>query len=111
MFPKEIQKAYINNKEILPVNIDDSLPKDKMKTFLRNKTTHIGWVDDVFKMKEFRDILDEIVGFKENIGDLNANSNTKGREMIQKLREGIRNGTIVKEMKPDGSYIWKKVRK
>ncbi|WP_295115375.1 toll/interleukin-1 receptor domain-containing protein [uncultured Methanobrevibacter sp.] len=34
---KEIQKAYINNKEILPVNIDDSLPKDKMKTFLRNK--------------------------------------------------------------------------
>ena len=35
-----------------------------LKLFLRNKTTHIGWVDDVFKMKEFRDILDEIVGFK-----------------------------------------------
>ena len=34
---KEVQKAYINNKGILPINIDDSLPKGKMETFLRNK--------------------------------------------------------------------------
>ena len=30
--------------------------------------------------------------------------------MIQKIREGIRNGSIVKEYRPDGTYIWKKVR-
>ena len=34
---KEVQKAFINNKGILPINIDDSLPKGKMETFLRNK--------------------------------------------------------------------------
>ena len=33
------------------------------------------------------------------------------KSTIQKLREGIKNGTIVKEYKPDGSYIWKKIRK
>jgi hypothetical protein len=31
--------------------------------------------------------------------------------MIQKIREGIKNGTIIKEMKPDGTYIWRKVKK
>ena len=30
---------------------------------------------------------------------------------IQKIRDGIKNGTIVKEFQPDGKYIWKKVRK
>lgn len=30
---------------------------------------------------------------------------------LQKIREGIRNGSIIKEMKPDGSYVWKRVRK
>ena len=57
-------------------------------------------------------VLDRIY-FGKDVGDNddNANSNIKGREMIQKLREGIRNGTIVKEMKPDGSYIWKRVKK
>ena len=57
-------------------------------------------------------VLDRIY-FGKDVGnnDDNVRLNVNGREMIQKLREGIRNGTIVKEMKPDGSYIWKKVRK
>ena len=69
----------------------------------------------MFKMKEFRDILDEIVGFKDicenNIQTTSTKLKFDSKFTIQKLREGIRNGTIVKEMKPDGSYIWKKVRK
>ena len=57
-------------------------------------------------------VLDRIY-FGKDVGnnDDNVRLNVNGREMIQKLREGIRNGTIVKEMKPDGSYIWKRVRK
>ena len=57
-------------------------------------------------------VLDRIYFGKDvDNNDDNVRSNANGREMIQRLREGIRNGTIVKEMKPDGSYIWKKVRK
>lgn len=29
---------------------------------------------------------------------------------IQKIRDGIRNGTIIKEIKSDGTYIWKKIK-
>jgi hypothetical protein len=70
---------------------------------------HLAWTDAAFEEKRFRDILDDVVGFNESpiskTSDLNNNS------LIQRIREGIRNGTIVKEMKPDGTYIWKKVRK
>ena len=87
----------------------------RFKTFLRNKTTHIGWVDDVFKMKEFRDFLDEIVGFKDSCENDMQTTSTKlkfdSKSTIQKLREGIKNGTIVKEIQPDGTHIWKKIRK
>ena len=37
--------------------------------------------------------------------------NINSREMLQKLREGIKNGTIIKERKSDGTYIWKRIRK
>ena len=50
---------------------------------------------------------------KNALSDIKINSIIvpNSRESIQKIRDGIRNGTIVKEMKSDGSYIWKKVRK
>jgi hypothetical protein len=38
---------------------------------------------------------------------ININSN----DVLKKLREGIKNGTIIKEYQSDGSYIWKKIRK
>jgi hypothetical protein len=69
---------------------------------------HLSWADTAFSEKRFRNMLDEIVGFKESTNNtLTYSSNL----MIQKIREGIKNGNIVKEMKPDGSYIWKRVRK
>jgi hypothetical protein len=36
---------------------------------------------------------------------------TSKKSNLQKIREGIKNGTIIKEIKPDGTYIWKKIRK
>lgn len=60
------------------------------------------------------------VGFRNTFGILNKNVKVDEivpkevdvkSSMIQKIREGIRNGTIIKVMNPDGTYIWKKVRK
>ena len=76
---------------------------------------HLSWTDVAFSEKQFRDILDIVVGFNENTyidnaSDINKLIDSK-KSNIQKIREGIRNGLIVKYMKPDGTYIWKKVRK
>ena len=92
------------------LHLENSKAKKRIDTLsLDSVPRHLSWADIAFSEKRFRDILDVIVGFKENSDGLKLNNN--GREMIQKLREGIRNGTIVKEMQPDGSYIWRKVRK
>ena len=68
---------------------------------------HLSWVDEAFKEKRFRDILDVIVGFNEN----SDNKKQKIPSIVQKIREEIKNGKIVKVKKPDGSYIWKKIKK
>ena len=78
---------------------------------------HLSWTDTAFNEKKFRDILDVVVGFNETpsieIMKPNNIETTKSSKisLIQKLREGIRNGTIIKEYKSDGTFIWKKVRK
>ena len=46
-----------------------------------------------------------------NDNDLNKKLNNNSSYLLQKIREGIRNGTIIKERQQDGTYIWKKVRK
>ena len=45
------------------------------------------------------------------LDDNEKNKKNDNKQILQKIREGIKNGTIVKEYKPDGTYIWKKVRK
>jgi hypothetical protein len=81
---------------------------------------HLSWTDAAFNEKRFRDILDDVVGFgdsdyveEKNSNDELSNSTSISISIssIQKLRDGIKNGTIVKEMKPDGTHIWRKVRK
>ena len=58
-------------------------------------------------------VLDRIYFGKETEDSKEDDSIFKfsNNSMIQKIREGIRNGTIIKEMKPDGTYIWKRIRK
>lgn len=99
------------------LHIENSKAKRKVKTLtVKNIPRHLSWADDAFSEKRFRDILDEIVGFKVNESANEVESDepkqdTPYNSMIAKIREGIRNGTIIKEYKPDGTYIWKKVRK
>lgn len=86
--------------------------KDMVIKWLNTNTVesvprHLAWTDTAFKEKRFRDMLDVIVGFNENSDD----KKQKTSSIVQKIREGIKNGTIVKEYKPDGTYVWKKIRK
>ena len=72
---------------------------------------HLSWADVAFSEKRFRDILDVIVGFNiDNASDVNKLIDSK-KSNIQKIREDVINGTIIKERKSDGTYIWKKIRK
>jgi hypothetical protein len=73
----------------------------------KNIPRHLAWTDTAFSEKRFRDMLDIIVGFKE----INNKTNSSGNSMIQKIREDIKNGKIVKEIKPDGTYVWKRIKK
>lgn len=51
---QEVEKAYLTNKGILPINIDNSLPKnDDMKTFLNNKQ----WLEAFPNPKDSYDVL------------------------------------------------------
>ena len=78
------------------------------KNTIENIPRHLAWTDIAFEEKKFRDMLDVIVGFKETTNNI---LNSPNNSMLQKIREGIKNGTIVKEIKPDGTYIWKRIRK
>ena len=96
------------------LHLNDSNAKRCIKSLiLNNIPRHLSWADVAFSEKRFRDILNMIVGFKENSNDgghtcENLNISVG---LIQKIREGIKNGTIVKEIQPNGTHIWKKVRK
>ena len=110
------------------LHLDGGKVKNKVSRLtISGLPRHLSWTDVAFKEKQFRDILDSVVGFndviqtpnvdvvkpKKTLSDIKINSTIvpNSRESIQKIRDGIRNGTIVKEMKPDGSYVWRKVRK
>ena len=58
--------------------------------------------------------LNELTGtdYENSFNFFNRNCNNSKKyknTTIEKIREYIRNGTIVKEIQSDGTYIWKKV--
>ena len=115
------QSLYYNFINETPIRGFDHLHLENKKSKKINCLTisglprHLSWTDVAFSEKIFRDLLDKIVGFNENtyihnVSDANKLISSE-KSILQKIREGIRNGTIVKEYKSDGTYIWKKVRK
>jgi hypothetical protein len=114
-----IFSLYYNFIEETPIKGYDHLhlksgkAKNKVKYLTVSELPrHLSWSDAAFEEKQFRDILDVVVGFKEfstfkTMGTSNLNNNS----LIQKIRDGIKNGTIVKEIQPDGTHVWKKIRK
>ena len=83
-------------------------PSGKLKKYING--------DNLIKLHNDR--IKEVTGkdYKNSFNFYNGNNSNNyikksKKSMVQKIRDGIRNGTIVKEMKPDGSYVWIKVRK
>ena len=92
------------------LHLKSSKAKNKVKYLTVSELPrHLSWSDAAFEEKKFRDILDEVVGFNESSTDKTSNINNNS--LIQKIRDGIKNGTIVKEIQPDGTHVWKKIRK
>jgi hypothetical protein len=83
----------------------------KTKKDLENAILNAKWSTIDIPLINFNhfEVLDNIYFEKNNEDKLTPS--ISNNSMIQKIREGIRNGTIVKEVKPDGTYVWKKVRK
>lgn len=105
----EIFVPWIRSKE----NPEKCIYKKEVKTKrdLEDAILNAKWSTIDIPLINFNhfEVLDNIYFGKNNEGK--STPSVSNNSMIQKLREGIRNGTIVKEMKPDGTYIWKKVRK
>ena len=92
------------------IHLQNSNAKRRVDSIsLKDIPRHLSWADNAFSLKEFRDILDNIVGFDKTNNC--SESNSFGNSIIQKIREGIKDGTIIKKYKPDGTYIWKRIRK
>ena len=62
---------------------------------------HFNVLDRIYFEKETNDVVKPI----------SPNTSDSRVSTLQKIRDGIRNGTVIKEYKPDGTYIWRKVRK
>ena len=85
----------------------------KTKKDLENAILNVKWSTIDIPLINFNhfDVLDRIYFGNKMSDDINTKDILYKTPNLQKLREGIRNGTIVKEYKPDGTYTWKKVKK
>lgn len=87
----------------------------KTKQDLENGILNVKWSTIDIPLINFNhfEILDRIYFGKtnNNINNVGEKISINNSNVIKKLREGIRNGTIIKEMQVDGTYIWKKIRK
>ena len=103
-----IKQKPINNFEhtYIPNNISNF---KLQKLNINNITRHLSWTDNAFKNKQFRDILNKIVGFdKENNSPtpqpvIPKNSKSK----LRQIKEDIKNGKL-KKVFIDGKYTWKR---
>jgi hypothetical protein len=117
-----VLSLYYNFIEEMPIKDFDHLyiNSTKQKEYinslsLNNIPRHLSWTDIAFSDKKFRNILDTIVGFDKNIDNRdkkdNKVSNSYNKSVILTIREDLKNGNLVKINKPDGTFIWKRIKK
>ena len=103
---KENPEKCIYKKEVrTKIDLEDGMLNAKWSTIdipLIN-FNHFNVLDRIY-------FENKICDNKVNIYNVSKTDDSK-KSMVQIISEGIKNGTIIKEMKPDGTYIWKKVRK
>ena len=122
--PLNMDLAYFNiytqdDEIFVPWRCSDENPKQciykkevRTKKDLEDAILNVKWSTIDIPLINFNhfDVLDSIYFENKNINNTTKVTNTN-TSMIQKIRDGIKNGSIVKEYKPDGTYVWKKVRK
>lgn len=86
------------------VNISKTLNRNNVKR-------HLSWTDKPFEQKEFRDLLDEIVGFKTNKKQETITITNEKQKVasIKKLRDDIASGRVVKVPTLHG-FVWKRIK-
>ena len=95
---------------------EDIQSSDNVADDLENAISTVKWSTIDIPLINFNhfNVLDVVYFDKEeqkdNI-DFCEKKKPANKGVLKSLREGIKNGSIVKEMQPDGSYIWKRVRK
>lgn len=100
---KNYDHIHIDNKA-LPIIKD--LNKSNVKR-------HLSWVDKAFEDIRFRNLLDEIVGFKPPkdipVNPPRPKSTSSKVNTISKLRSDIESGRVIK-VPTVGGFIWKRVK-
>ena len=97
-------------------NPEKCIYKKEVKTImdLEDGILNVKWSTIDIPLINFNhfNVLDRIYFEKSDCDNIvEVKSNINGGGLIQKIREGIKNGTIVKKIQPDGTHIWKKIRK
>ena len=97
-------------------NPEKCIYKKEVKTImdLEDGILNVKWSTIDIPLINFNhfNVLDRIYFEKTNCDNIvEVKSNINGGGLIQKIRDGIKNGTIVKEIQPDGTHVWKKIRK
>lgn len=104
-FAEQSPEKCLYKKEVRTKNdLDDGILNSKWSTIdipLIN-FNHFNVLDRIYFGNE-----NDIISNNSNNIELKSLNNS----FIQKIREGIKNGNIVKIKKSDGSYVWKRIRK
>ena len=104
-FAEESPEKCLYKKEVRTKNdLEDGILNSKWSTIdipLIN-FNHFNVLDCIYFGNE-----NDIISNNSN----NIESKFSNNSIVQKIREDIKNGLIIKEIKPDGTYVWKRIRK
>ena len=101
----ETYEVYREFKKKNPV-IYNSKKEDVSKEFSIDKIKGIEFFEEQTGIDEetfYNTAITEQEGIKLSKSSQNS--------IVQKIREDIKNGLIIKEIKSDGTYVWKRIRK
>lgn len=109
-----INEKYVKEFDhIHLLNNDTGVVKAKLLN-INTVKRHLSWTDKPFEQKEFRDLLDQIVGFKpvvkkEEQKKKEPPKTNKTINAIRQLREDMQAGRLVK-VPTIGGFVWKKIK-
>ena len=117
-----INQPIVKNFDHIYLSNNDLGIRNMKRLDLNNLSRHLSWTDKPFGENEFRNLLDKIVGFDEEISAPSEIDTIKSKiEQIKSRNDGIRPsrrsmilddisaGRIVKIPHKNG-YVWKRIK-